>query len=214
MKGKTVKESAITSSHLMLIKDSGNFIFDGGKTIPMVHGGILMTLMDEIAGMVATKHAGTHVATACIDMQFVAPAFAGNRMILKSSVNYTTKTSMEIGVRIEAENMKKPTDLNKIIRLQTKKTGALIEWSLQAGPLMAGEKTDSLKRFAKLLGLAFQIRDDILDIEGESHKVGKNLRKDYGKENVVLTEVGPALGVHAGPGSLVFAIQVLDDGKH
>ena len=34
MKGKTVKESAITSSHLMLIKDSGNFIFDGGKTIP------------------------------------------------------------------------------------------------------------------------------------------------------------------------------------
>ncbi len=80
---------------------------------------------------------------------------------------------------IEAENMKKPTDLNKIIRLQTKKTGALIEWSLQAGPLMAGEKTDSLKRFAKLLGLAFQIRDDILDIEGESHKVGKKLRKDY-----------------------------------
>ena len=106
MKGKTVKESAITSSHLMLIKDSGNFIFDDGKTFPMVHGGILMTLMDEIAGMVATKHAGTHVATACIDMQFVAPAFAGNRMILKSSVNYTTKTSMEIGVRIEAEDMK------------------------------------------------------------------------------------------------------------
>ena len=65
-----------------------------------------MTLMDEIAGMVATKHAGTHVATACIDMQFIAPAFAGNRMILRSSVNNTTKTSMEIGVRIEAEDMK------------------------------------------------------------------------------------------------------------
>ena len=43
MKGKTVKESAITSSHLMLIKHSGNFIFDVGKTIPMVHAGILMT---------------------------------------------------------------------------------------------------------------------------------------------------------------------------
>ena len=42
----------------------------------------------------------------------------------------------------------------------------------------------------------------------------KNLKKDYGEENVVLTEVGPALGVHAGPGSLVFAIQVLDNGKH
>ena len=42
----------------------------------------------------------------------------------------------------------------------------------------------------------------------------KNLRKNYGEENVVLTEVGPALGVHAGPGSLVFAIQVLDDRKH
>ena len=109
MKGKTVKESAIISSHLMLIKHSGNFIFDAGKTIPMVHGGILMTLMDEIAGMVATKHSGTQVATACIDMQFVSPAFAGNRMILKSSVNYTTKTSMEIGIRIEAEDMKNGT---------------------------------------------------------------------------------------------------------
>lgn len=80
---------------------------------------------------------------------------------------------------IEAENLSTPTDLDTIIRLQTKKTGALIKWSLQAGPLMAGEETDSLKRFAELLGLAFQIRDDILDLEGESRKVGKKLRKDY-----------------------------------
>jgi len=42
-------------------------------------------------------------------MQFISPAFAGNRIILKSSVNYTTKTSMEIGIRIEAEDMKNGT---------------------------------------------------------------------------------------------------------
>tara|TARA_B100000686_G_scaffold147197_1_gene154650 strand:- start:253 stop:744 length:492 start_codon:yes stop_codon:yes gene_type:complete len=146
MKGKTVKESAITSSHLMLIKDSGNFIFDGGKTIPMVHGGILMTLMDEIAGMVATKHAGTHVATACIDMQFIAPAFAGNRMILRSSVNYTTKTSMEIGVRIEAEDMKngviKHTNSCYLVAVAINDTGKPIDI-----PSIIPETKDEQRRF-------------------------------------------------------------------
>lgn len=107
MEGKTVKDSSIISSHLMLIQDAGNFLVnETGMFRPMVHGGTLMTLVDEIAGMVATKHARTQVATACMDMQFLSPAFAGNRLIVKASVNYTTKTSMEIGIRIEAEDMK------------------------------------------------------------------------------------------------------------
>ena len=104
MKGKTVKESSLVSSHLMLMEHSGNFLFVNNRPIGMVHGGKIMTLMDEIAGMVGAKHSGRHVATAVIEkMQFFAPIFIGNKMILKSSVNYTGTTSMEIGIRIEAE---------------------------------------------------------------------------------------------------------------
>ena len=56
--------------------------------------------------MVGAKHSGRHVATAVIEkMQFFAPIFIGNKMILKSSVNYTGTTSMEIGIRIEAEDL-------------------------------------------------------------------------------------------------------------
>ena len=42
-------------------------------------------------------------------------------------------------------------------------------------------------------------------------KWSKDLQKRFGEDNVVLTEVGPALGVHSGPGSLIFAIHILDD---
>ena len=106
MKGKTVKESSLVSSHLMLMEHSGNFLFVNNRPIGMVHGGKIMTLMDEIAGMVGAKHSGRHVATAVIEkMQFFAPIFIGNKMILKSSVNYTGTTSMEIGIRIEAEDL-------------------------------------------------------------------------------------------------------------
>ena len=105
-----------------------------------------MTLMDEIAGMVATKHAGTHVATACIDMQFIAPAFAGNRMILRSSVNYTTKTSMEIGVRIEAEDMKngviKHTNSCYLVAVAINDTGKPIDI-----PSIIPETKDEQRRF-------------------------------------------------------------------
>ena len=107
MKGKKVKESSLVTSHLMLIGDAGNMIINkDSMPIGMVHGGKIMTLMDEIAGMVGARHSGRHVATAVIEkMQFLAPVFIGNRIILKASVNYAGKTSMEIGIRIEAENL-------------------------------------------------------------------------------------------------------------
>ena len=72
-----------------------------------VLGGRVMHLMDMCAAMSAYKHARTAVVTASVDqMDFLAPAKMGDIMILKSSVNYTGKSSMEIGVRIESENPK------------------------------------------------------------------------------------------------------------
>ena len=68
-------------------------------------GGRVMHLMDICAAMSAYKHARTPVVTASVDqLNFLAPARMGDIIILKSSVNYTGKTSMEVGVRIESEN--------------------------------------------------------------------------------------------------------------
>jgi len=107
MQEKTVRESSISTSHLMLMKHAGNFLFEKKNPIGIVHGGILMTLTDEVAGMVASKHCRRPVVTALIDkMYFFAPIYIGNRLILKASINYVGKTSLEIGVRIEAEDLK------------------------------------------------------------------------------------------------------------
>ncbi len=64
-----------------------------------------MRYMDEIAAIVAWKHAGMNCVTASIDrMNFYAPVYVGNVLILKASVNYVGTTSMEVGVRIEAHD--------------------------------------------------------------------------------------------------------------
>ncbi len=70
-----------------------------------VFGGAIMRYMDEVAAIVAWRHAGKNVVTASIDrMNFYAPVFVGNLLIMKASVNYVGTTSMEIGVRIEAQD--------------------------------------------------------------------------------------------------------------
>lgn len=79
---------------------------------------------------------------------------------------------------IAAESAETPLDLTQITRLQAGKTGALIEWSAQAGATMAGADTTALRHFARSLGLAFQIADDILDVEGEAERLGKAVGKD------------------------------------
>lgn len=97
MNGKTVKESTITIVQQMTHQDAnlaGN-----------VHGGTIMKLIDNTGGIVASRHAGRLVVTASIDkLDFHSPVYVGDLLRLQSSVNYTGKTSMEVGVRVEAEN--------------------------------------------------------------------------------------------------------------
>ncbi len=70
-----------------------------------VFGGSIMKYMDEVASIVAFRHAGKKIVTASIDrMNFYAPVVVGDLLILKAAVNYVGKTSMEVGVRIEAQD--------------------------------------------------------------------------------------------------------------
>jgi farnesyl diphosphate synthase len=79
---------------------------------------------------------------------------------------------------IAAEAATTPLTLDQITTLQAGKTGALLTWSATAGARMAEADDAPLRAYGDALGLAFQIADDILDVEGDEAQVGKALRKD------------------------------------
>ena len=79
---------------------------------------------------------------------------------------------------ISAEKSAASLSLNDIIKLQQGKTGALILWAVTAGAYMASEDVRPLENYAKAVGLAFQIADDLLDATGDQIKAGKKLMKD------------------------------------
>ncbi|MBC5825915.1 MAG: acyl-CoA thioesterase [Candidatus Eremiobacteraeota bacterium] len=71
-----------------------------------IHGGHIMKLTDQAAAAAAIRHARKICVTASIDrLDFVNPVHVGDMVVLKSAVNYTHRTSMEVGVRIEAERL-------------------------------------------------------------------------------------------------------------
>ena len=97
MSKKNIENSKVIMHELVLPNDT--------NVLGNVHGGRVMCLMDICAAMSAYKHARKPVVTASVDrLDFLAPAKKGDILILKSSVNYAHTTSMEIGVRIDAEN--------------------------------------------------------------------------------------------------------------
>src|ERR671915_2080444 len=71
-----------------------------------VHGGTIMHLCDEVAGIAAVRHSGHRVVTAAMDrMTFLHPVFVGNLVTVKATVNAAWRTSMEVGVRVESEHV-------------------------------------------------------------------------------------------------------------
>ena len=102
MNKKTVKNTHVIMHELVLPNDT--------NLLGNVLGGRVMHLMDMCAAMSAYKHARSAVVTASVDqLDFLEPARKGDIMMLKSAVNFTGKSSMEIGVRIESENPKTGT---------------------------------------------------------------------------------------------------------
>lgn len=96
--GRPVSQSATVLATLV----------EPSQTNPMgnIHGGTIMKLADQAGAAAAIRHAGRICVTASIDrLDFLNPVNVGDLVTLKSSVNYVHRTSMEVGVRIEAENM-------------------------------------------------------------------------------------------------------------
>jgi acyl-CoA hydrolase len=97
MNGKTVKESSVTVSYITMPQDANR----AGN----VHGGVVMKQIDSAAGLVATRHARSNCVTASVDrLDFFHPVFIGNLLIMRASLNIVGRTSMEVGVRVEAED--------------------------------------------------------------------------------------------------------------
>ena len=95
---KHVKESQITITELMLPSHS-NF---SGK----IHGGYILNLMDQIAFACASKHSRNYCVTASVNkVDFLNSIAVGELATLKASINYTGRTSMVVGVRVESENI-------------------------------------------------------------------------------------------------------------
>ncbi|TZG28089.1 polyprenyl synthetase family protein [Sphingomonas montanisoli] len=103
---------------------------------------------------------------------------------------YAGAAGMAGGQMLDLLPTEQMTSLEAITRLQEWKTGALIEWSVDAGALLGGASSadrTALRAYAQRIGLAFQIADDLLDVEGSEDVVGKRLNKDQaqGKSNFV-----------------------------
>lgn len=104
---KTVQESEAETTIVMLPSDA--------NPLGNVFGGMILKYVDLLAGLVAKRHAGhANIVTASMDsMTFLKPVYIGNALILKARINYVRKSSMEVEVKIEAE------DLNKSQKVHT-----------------------------------------------------------------------------------------------
>jgi acyl-CoA hydrolase len=91
-----------TESSAMLVKWMS---ITDANSAGFIHGGIVMKLCDEAAGLAAVKHSRCRVVTAAVgSMTFTQPIHIGELVTLSASVNAAWRTSMEVGVRVEAEN--------------------------------------------------------------------------------------------------------------
>lgn len=95
---KPAQDSSVIISRIMLPEDA--------NAAGIVHGGVIMKEIDNAAGVAAIRHTRKICVTASIDrLDFHKPCFIGNLVTFKAGVNMTGRTSMEVGVRVETEDL-------------------------------------------------------------------------------------------------------------
>lgn len=158
---KTVKSSQTTITELM-IPSYANF---GGK----VHGGILLSLMDKVAYVCASKHSGAYCVTVSVDgVEFKEPVEVGDLISLAASVNYVGNSSMIVGIRVTSlqpkTGIEKHTNSCYFTMVAKNEKG-----ELEKVPQLILENELEVRRFCdakKLRKLRFEI-NDILHKEKE-----------------------------------------------
>jgi acyl-CoA hydrolase len=96
--GHTVKETQNETTQLMMPQHA--------NVLGNVFGGVLLAMMDTAAGIAASRHARMVCVTASVDrVDFREPVHIGDLVIMKASVNFVGRTSMEVGVRVETEHL-------------------------------------------------------------------------------------------------------------
>ncbi|MBI1909043.1 MAG: acyl-CoA thioesterase [Deltaproteobacteria bacterium] len=96
-KGKNPSASRVEMTHLVLPSDA--------NAMGSIFGGHVMGWIDMAAAMAAMRHARKNCVTVSMDeLHFISPVKVGHILMLKASVNYTHKTSLEVGVKVEAED--------------------------------------------------------------------------------------------------------------
>jgi len=160
-------------------------------------GDALLTVAFEILSGRET-HASADVRCQLIDK--LAKAAGSNGMIGGQMID------------MEAENQ--PLKSDDVVLLQRMKTGALFEFSCEAGPILAeagGDDRDRLKNYARQFGLIFQITDDLLDAVGSTEKTGKQVGKDEAKGKATLVSILGVDGARKEAGKLAdHAVKLLE----
>lgn len=165
----------------------------GGK----IHGGILLGIMDKVAYACAAKHAGTYCVTVSVDgVDFLAPVEVGDLVSLKASVNYVGRTSLLVGIRMEAEDVStgenRHTSTSYFTMVAKDEGGRLV----QVPPLLL-ETREDVRRYLEALerralkadyAKAFERAKTALPIDAE-HLLGEGHRCVLA-DGVDLTPVG------------------------
>lgn len=136
---RTVKESQHETSEVMMPGDANN--------LGHVFGGVVLAMMDKSAAVAAIRHARASCVTASIDrVDFREPIHLGDLVVMKASVNYVGRTSMEIGVRVEAEDLqtgvRRHTNSCYLTFVAVDRNGRPIEV-----PDLAPESPDEIRRY-------------------------------------------------------------------
>jgi uncharacterized protein (TIGR00369 family) len=178
MQPRAVSYSQTTLTELM-IPSYSNF---GGK----IHGGILLSLIDKVAYACASRHAGTYCVTVSVDgVDFLKPVEVGDLVSLMASINYVGRTSLVIGIRVIAENVRTRTQKHTNTSYVTMVAKGEDDLPAVVPPLLL-ENEDDTRRFLEAIKrreLKEKYRD-AFDNEKIRIDVSENLEKLEGQRCV------------------------------
>ena len=172
------KKPTLVSITELILPSHSNF---SGK----VHGGHILNLMDQIAFACASKHSQHYCITASVDkVDFLNPIEVGELVTLRASINYTGKTSMVVGVRVESENIttgeKKHCNSSYLTMVAKDEHGNNVpvpgliienEQGVRRFSRSMRRKEQAMKRRSKFKASKFKVEEHLEQLKGENVKI-------------------------------------------